>query len=280
MPGDKPVMRDTTKERLPNTLTLYTTEQTCIFQVDLLSLLMIQDKMKEAGIVAPRDDWESWIDASITRDDPTHDRAFMFLMTICMSSSTSDAQLSSVMPRIFSQGLTSSQAVLDICFRYGVDALCSIISESGLYYLNTEKIINAANYFTQRHDGRIPSSITIEELSNLYGIGYKTAAIVVESSFGRSAGIPSDVNVIRWSEHLGWVPQNVDGFQCSKYLESWISKDAWTDINPLFGALSQVAVSSDANTLQSLVSQAEIDKLLKEKVLQLLQKYASYKRSS
>ena len=72
----------------------------------------------------------------------------MFLMTICMSSSTSDAQLSTVMPRIFLFGLTSSQAVLDICSRYGMDAVCSIFSEPGRYYQNTEQIVNPANYYT------------------------------------------------------------------------------------------------------------------------------------
>ena len=180
----------------------------------LSQMIAFHEELQEKGFFAPRDKWTSWLDC---QHDPSADRPFMILMTICMSSSTSDLQLSSIMPRLFAFCLTSAMAVIEIAQQYGMDALCSIFSESGRYYQNTERIVNAADYFCQRHHGKIPNDITIYELTTLYGIGYKTACIVIKTAFQRVDSIPSDIHVIRWSEHLGWVPKGVTGCHVPKF---------------------------------------------------------------
>ena len=276
MPHDPPMLKKVFDK--PPYLPIFCPIQTLIWKFDLIALLSVHEKAKSMGIISPRDNWEEWIDASIRKDDRQADRAFMFLMTICMSSSTSDSQLSRVMPRIFSFGITSSRAVIDASDQFGPDAICSMFSEPGRYYQNTERIINAANYFMKHYGGRIPSNITIEELSTLTGIGYKTAAIIVESSFGRSDGIPSDIHVIRWTQFLGWVPKDTGGYLTSKYLESWVHPTDWSSINPMFGSLSQSAVSENRHKLQSIIAESEMSDELKDRVQQLVRKYGSYKQ--
>jgi endonuclease III len=205
------------------------------------------------NILAPRDEWEDWINNF--KGEAGCDAAFMCLLIIIMSSSTSDNQLAHIVPRLFSSGLTSAPAVIDIAQRYGLDMFCSLFSESGRYYQNAERILNAADYFVQRHNGRIPNNINVGELSTLLGVGYKTANIVITTAFRRVEGIPSDIHVIRWSSMMGWCPSNSDGLKCSKMLEEWLPKCKWESINPLFGAFGQLLVSEKRCDLLSLSQQ-------------------------
>jgi endonuclease III len=205
------------------------------------------------GILAPRDRWEEWIENF--KSDSDCDPAFMCLLIILMSANTSDNQLAQIVPRLFCSGITSAKAVLDIAQTYGQDSFCSLLSECGRYYQNTERILNAADYFVQRHSGPIPQNISIEELCSLYGVGYKTANIVLTTAFRRVEGIPSDIHVIRWSALLGWCPSTVDGFKCSKIIESWLPKDMWESINPLFGSFGQLLVSDQRKELLEIVQQ-------------------------
>ena len=213
---------------------------------ELSEIIMFHVELKYFGFLAPRDEWENWINNHA--NEPQADRSFMVLMTIIMSSSTSDVQLSNIMPRLFACGMISATAVSDIADKYGMNAMCSLISESGRYYANAERLVNAADYFKQRHHGVIPQDITIYELCTLIGIGYKTACLILEAGFGRVDGIPSDVHVIRWTTQLGWVPSNLDGLATSKHLEAWIPADKWHVINPLFGALGQHSSTIDLRT--------------------------------
>ena len=233
---------------------------------ELSQMTNFHEELKFYGFMAPRDKWEAWIDNHAA--EPLADRPFMVLMTICMSSSTSDVQLSTIMPRLFACGMTSAAAVLEIAEKYGMDALYCLLSESGRYYQNTERIVNAADYFIQKHNGTIPKEITIHELITLNGIGYKTACIILESAFGRVDGIPADIHVIRWSAAFGWVPPNLNGLATSKHLQSWVPKDKWSYINPLFGALGQhsATIHKRTNLLTRLSKTDKFDTELFNKV--------------
>lgn len=191
------------------------------------------------GVDAARDNWEEWINNAKNFEDC--DVAFMALIIIIMSSSTSDSNLANIVPLLFSAGLTSARGVVEIVEQYGVDSLCSLMSGTGRFYQNTERIVNAADYFIQCHKGTIPEDVTIPELCSLLGVGYKTANIVVTTAFKRIDGIPSDIHVIRWSAILGWTTSaSLNGLECSKQLEQWLPKSYWGSINPLFGSLGQL----------------------------------------
>jgi endonuclease-3 len=216
----------------------------------MLTLTMLESLHKrvlKAGVAAPRDDWQDWMLSF--KDEQGSDYAFMCLVTILMSSSTSDHQLSEVMPCLFSAGLTSSFGVLEIVENYGMDCFCSLLSQTGRFYQNAERVVNAADYFVKFHKGHIPRNISIDELCSLLGVGYKTANIVVSTAFGRVEGIPSDIHVIRWVYILGWIPNLLDGYRCSKMLEHWIPKQNWACANPLFGAMGQLLSMHETRAL-------------------------------
>jgi endonuclease III len=219
----------------------------------IAELEAIHSALIHLGIYSPRDRWEEWIDNFKMEKDC--DPPFMCLLIILMSSSTSDNQLAEIIPRLFSSGMTSAKGVIEIVQTYGQDCFCSLLSELGRYYQNTERILNAADYFVQRHNGRIPCGITILELCTLFGVGYKTANIVLTTAFRRVEGIPSDIHVIRWSSILGWCNSTNDGLKCSKNIEGWLPKSMWESINPLFGAFGQLLVSDQRQELMDVALQ-------------------------
>ena len=136
-----------------------------------------------------------------------------------------------------------------------MNALCAVLSNSGRFYQNAERIVNAADYFLLFHNGRIPNAIGVEELSALYGVGYKTANLVISYAFQRIDGIPSDIHVLRWAYGLKWIPSpKMDGRRCSKIIESWMPRDMWHLVNPVFGSLGQMLRNKLLNqSLQSIV---------------------------
>jgi endonuclease III len=219
----------------------------------VLIISQIKIISKPGSDVSPCDQWEDWIDNF--QHEHGCDRAFMCLLIIIMSSSTADTQLANIVPRLFSSGLTSAKAVIEVAQQYGLNTFCSLFSEGGRYYQNAERILNAADYFVQYHGGTIPESITVNELCTLFGVGYKTANIVVTTAFGRVDGIPSDIHVIRWSSMLGWCTSNVDGLKCSKLLEAWLPHSKWESINPVFGAFGQLLVSDKRDDLLQIAKQ-------------------------
>ena len=269
-PGDPPNLTTPARCSLRITPVEETVRQQRISE--LSQMMSFHAELKEKGIFAPRDKWTAWLQFT---DDPTADRPFMILITICMSSSTSDSQLSSIIPRLFACGLTSANAVIDIAQQFGMNAFCSLLSESGLYYNNTERIVNAADYFCQYHGGKIPEDITIYELTKLHGIGYKTACIVIEEAFHRVDGIPADIHVIRWADHLSWTPTGIVGIACSKVLESWLPQDKWYAINPLFGAFGQhcSTIDSKSKIIAALTKTDRVSDPVRKKIMTMIHKY-------
>ena len=197
------------------------------------------ENLLKKGFSPPRETWETWVTNAPLNN--CTDVAFMYLLIIIMSSSTSDAQLANFVPKLFAMGFTCSRLVLEICAIYRIDCLCSLFSESGWFYQNIERIVNASDYFMQRHNGIIPHNISVLELASLHSVGYKTANIVITSAFHCVKGIPSDIHVLRWSQALAWCNTNtMDGLKCSHELERWLPKDQWTKINQIFGSLGQL----------------------------------------
>jgi endonuclease III len=144
-----------------------------------------------------------------------------------------------------------------------VDSFCSLLAEGGRYYLNAERILNAADYFVQKHNGKVPSTISIHELCTLLGIGYKTANIVVTMAFSRMDGIPTDRHVLRWANLLGWTSSERNELRCSKSIEHWLPVQWWPFVNPVFGSFGQLLVTSRRKEVLRLVHKCADKKVLR-----------------
>ncbi len=76
------------------------------------------------------------------------------------------------------------------------------IKPTGFYKNKARQIINCCKALVEKHGGKVPDSL--EELTELPGVGRKTANVVLGSAFGRPA-IAVDTHVLRVSNRLGLV---------------------------------------------------------------------------
>lgn len=107
-----------------------------------------------------------------------------------------------------------------------------ILFSSGYYKNKAKAIQKASRQIIKEHNGFVPH--TKEELLKLYGVGPKTANIVLAFSFNQHV-IPVDTNVHRVSNRLGWVKTKKLAFEkTEKELEKMLPKKYWREINGIF----------------------------------------------
>jgi len=98
------------------------------------------------------------------------------------------------------------------------------IKPTGFYKNKARQVINCCKALVEKHNGKVPDSL--EALTELPGVGRKTANVVLGSAFGKQA-IAVDTHVLRVSNRLGLVhsdnPEKVE-----EELMKQIPKDEWT----------------------------------------------------
>lgn len=88
-------------------------------------------------------------------------------------------------------------------------------------------IKNACKIILEKHDGKIPK--TIDELTELPGIGRKTANTILINAYGIVEGIPCDTHVIRVTYRLGWTKSKNPNV-IEKDLMKILPKEIWGKI--------------------------------------------------
>jgi endonuclease-3 len=77
----------------------------------------------------------------------------------------------------------------------------------------------------ENHNGQVPK--TMDELTNLAGVGRKTANVVLGNAFGQNVGITVDTHVTRLSERLG-LTTHTDAVKIEQDLIPLVPKEDWT----------------------------------------------------
>jgi endonuclease-3 len=107
-----------------------------------------------------------------------------------------------------------------------------LIYSSGYYKNKAKAIKKTSQQIIEYHKGNVPK--TKEELLKLYGVGPKTANIVLCFAFGKVV-IPVDTNVHRVANRLGWVKTKKFAFEATeKDLEKILPRRYWREINGIF----------------------------------------------
>jgi endonuclease-3 len=105
-----------------------------------------------------------------------------------------------------------------------------IIFSSGYYKNKAKTLKRVSEQILKKHAGKVPDDK--EKLLSLYGVGPKTANIVLAFAYNKIV-IPVDVNVHRISNRLGWVKTKKMDIT-EKELEKILPKKYWREINGLF----------------------------------------------
>jgi endonuclease-3 len=80
-----------------------------------------------------------------------------------------------------------------------------IIKSTGFFRNKAKNIQACCRKITTRHNGQVPR--TMEELTQLDGVGRKTANVVLGNAFGINVGVVVDTHVARLSQRLGLTSQ-------------------------------------------------------------------------
>jgi endonuclease-3 len=110
-----------------------------------------------------------------------------------------------------------------------------IVRPSGFYKVKARRIKGLAKYLLQHHNGNVPEDMEI--LTNLPGVGRKTAGCVLVYSFGRPA-IPTDTHVHRLSNRIGLV-RTKNPERTEAELMRVVPRKYWIILNHLFVRFGQ-----------------------------------------
>ena len=101
----------------------------------------------------------------------------------------------------------------------------SDIKRIGLYRNKARNIQACCRQLGERHGGEVPR--TMDELTQLEGVGRKTANVVLGNAFGISHGVVVDTHVLRLSARLG-LTQETTPANVELALQKLVPQDQWT----------------------------------------------------
>ena len=100
------------------------------------------------------------------------------------------------------------------------------IQSTGFFRNKTKSIRGMAQALLDRHGGEVPR--TMEELTELAGVGRKTANVVLGNAFGQNVGVTVDTHVTRVSNRLGLTDHLVDAEKIEQDLMRVVPQEEWT----------------------------------------------------
>ncbi|KAK6526286.1 DNA N-glycosylase and apurinic/apyrimidinic (AP) lyase [Orbilia ellipsospora] len=168
-------------------------------------------------------------------DVPPKVKRFQHLIALMMSSQTKDEVTGEAMRRLQTElpgGLTI-ESILEVA----PAKLNELIGKVGFHNRKTEYIKKAAIVLRDKFDGDIPEKV--EDMMSLDGVGPKMSYLLEQCAWNRSSGIGVDVHVHRIAKMFKWVPQSNEPETTRAYLQSWLPKDLWTEINWLLVGFGQ-----------------------------------------
>ena len=99
------------------------------------------------------------------------------------------------------------------------------IQSTGFYRNKAKSIRAMAASLLEKHGGQVPK--TMEELTDLAGVGRKTANVVLGNAFGQNVGVTVDTHVTRLSQRLD-LTKHTDAVKIEQDLMAIVPQEEWT----------------------------------------------------
>ena len=148
------------------------------------------------------------------------------LISVMLSAQSTDAQIIKLTPKLFERFKTAKDyAECDI------NELEEYVKSSGFYKNKAKNIKNACKIIHEKYNGHVPD--TMEELTNLPGVGRKTANVVMLNAFNKCEGIAIDTHAKRISNRIG-LSDNDDPLKIEQDVLRLIPQKDWHLMNHLF----------------------------------------------
>ena len=149
------------------------------------------------------------------------------LVAAILSAQVRDEIVNAATPALFAKFKTAKDYA-----KANVSDLLKYIKSITFAGNKAKNIIAACKILSEKYDGKVPK--TVEELTELPGIGRKTAIVILTNAFDIVNGVVVDTHVIRISYRLGWtkntnpekIEQDLNKLIPEKYLKEtqWLLK--------------------------------------------------------
>ncbi len=100
------------------------------------------------------------------------------------------------------------------------------IQSTGFFRNKAKSLRGMAAALVERHGGKVPQ--TMDELTQLAGVGRKTANVVLGNAFGLNVGVTVDTHVTRVSNRLRLTKHAIDAVKIEQDLIKVVPQDDWT----------------------------------------------------
>lgn len=151
-------------------------------------------------------------DVKIEKENP-----FRVLIGVMLSHRTKDTTSYPATNRLFATADT-----LEKILELSAKEIAKIIYPVGFYKTKAKRILQTCKILIENFGGKVPS--TMEELTQLPGVGPKSAAIVLVWGFGIPA-VPVDSHVNRVVQRIGIVKKDLPPEKTQKILEETIPEN-------------------------------------------------------
>jgi endonuclease-3 len=145
---------------------------------------------------------------------------FELLMATILSAQSTDARVNIVTKSLFRKYPTPAAFAAASQVEMEKD-----VKQTGFFRNKAKAVIACSKAIVERHGGEVPA--TMEELTELPGVGRKTANVVLSNAFRKPVGIVVDTHVTRVSGRLGLTASS-DAVQIEEDLMQLIPKKEWT----------------------------------------------------
>lgn len=154
-----------------------------------------------------------------------YDSAWQLLVVTVLSAQTTDENVNKVAPRLFARYPTPSDLA-----EANPEDVEEIVFSTGFYRQKTKSIISLAQDLEELYGGDVPADI--DKLTELRGVGRKTASVVLAEVWGIPA-IAVDTHVRRVAGRLALTAET-DPVKIESDLMALYPKDTWSGISMRF----------------------------------------------
>lgn len=153
-----------------------------------------------------------------------YENNFQLLISVILSAQCTDRRVNIVSKELFARWDTPQKlASADIM------EVEKVIKPCGFYHNKSRNIIDCSRQIVDEYNGQVPCEM--DALSNLKGVGRKTASVVLAVGFGQPA-MPVDTHVFRVSRRLGLSEaNNVRGVE--EDLAEMFDRNDWSEVHHL-----------------------------------------------
>jgi endonuclease-3 len=154
-----------------------------------------------------------------------YSNAYELLVATILSAQCTDERVNQVTPALFKRYPDANALA-----RATTDELEPQIQSTGFFRAKSKSLVGMATAVRERHQGDVPK--TMEELTELPGVGRKTANVVLGHALG-VPGLPVDRHVLRVTNRIG-IARSEDPEIVEQQLCAVLPKAKWTVASDTF----------------------------------------------